>query len=180
MMVARNLPLSLEDVLNGCKKLVKVNQKTIDLDGHVKSEEKEFTINVTPGTDSGKQFLFHRLGDRSPGRIPADVVFFTTNEPHHLFKRKGADIVYTAKVTSNEVKNEIEFYVPTMDGSAELVKIPKSHNQKVSIKRKGLPKSINPKERGELIVEFVLIDEKQKGMPNTNLLSIVYYSLLII
>jgi len=102
--ITRDLPLSLEDLLHGTTKKMKITRKVASADGHsLNSDEKILTIDVRPGWKAGTRITFPREGDQLPGSVPADVVFVVQDKPHPLFVRDGADIKYRAKIGLREV-----------------------------------------------------------------------------
>lgn len=104
--IEHDLYVSLEDVLSGCVKKMKITRKVLNPDGQTyKKEDKVLTINVMPGWKAGTKVTFQREGDRSSSSIPADIVFTIRDKPHPHFKREGANIIYTAKITLRDVIN---------------------------------------------------------------------------
>lgn len=102
--VEHDLNVTLEEVLKGCTKKMKITRKIINPDGQsVRKEDKVLTINVKPGWKAGTKITFQREGDQNAGCIPADIVFIIKDKPHPRFKRDGTDIIYTAKISLKEV-----------------------------------------------------------------------------
>ncbi len=101
--VEHDLHVSLEDICRGVTKRMKISRRVVGPDGTVRKEEKVLTINVKPGWKSGTRITFQREGDQAPNKIPADIVFIIRDKPHPLFRREGADIRFTCKVTLKEV-----------------------------------------------------------------------------
>lgn len=102
--IEHDLYLSLEEVLNGCVKKMKITRKVLNADGKsYKREDKVLTINVVPGWKAGTKVTFQHEGDRSSSSIPADIVFIIRDKPHPHFKREGTNIVYTAKISLRDV-----------------------------------------------------------------------------
>jgi len=104
--VTRDLPVSLEDVLRGATKKMKITRKVASEDGRgARSEEKILSIDVRPGWKAGTRITFAREGDQVPGSIPADIVFVVRDKPHPQFVRSGSDVKYRAKIGLREVRN---------------------------------------------------------------------------
>lgn len=102
--IEHDLFLTLEEVLRGCVKKMKITRKVLTADGKsYKKEDKVLTINVRPGWKAGTKITFQREGDHNSSTIPADIVFTVRDKPHPTFKRDGVDIVYMAKITLREV-----------------------------------------------------------------------------
>lgn len=105
--IEHDLLVSLEDISKGVTKRMKISRRVVANDGAVRKEEKVLTINVKPGWKSGTKITFQREGDQAPNKIPADIVFILKDKPHPHFKREGADLKYTAKVTLKEVSEPV-------------------------------------------------------------------------
>lgn len=98
-----DLYLSLEDILIGCTKKMKIERNV--LTPTVKREEKILTINVKPGWKAGTKITFKEEGDQRPGAIPSDIIFVVKDKPHELFTRDGSNVKYTCNITLKQVLN---------------------------------------------------------------------------
>ncbi|XP_003737665.1 dnaJ homolog subfamily B member 4 isoform X2 [Galendromus occidentalis] len=155
--VEYDLSVSLEDILKGCTKKMKISRKVLMPDGRAtKREEKVLTINVKPGWKAGTKITFQKEGDQAPGTTPADIVFIIKDKPHDVFKRDGTDIKYTATVTLREALTGCRIDVPTLQGGT--VKL--NYNEVIkptTIKKlygQGLPYPKDPSKRGDLVISF--------------------------
>lgn len=83
-----DLRVSLEEILTGCTKNMKITKKVLR-NGRLQREEKLLTINVKSGWKAGTRITFPKEGDQGTNKIPADLVFIIKDKPHHLFKREG-------------------------------------------------------------------------------------------
>lgn len=102
--VTHELHVSLEEVLKGCTKKMKISRRRLDPDGRgTRMEDKLLTVEVKKGWKEGTKITFPKEGDQTATNIPADVVFIVKDKPHPVFKRDGSDIIYPAKVTLKEV-----------------------------------------------------------------------------
>ena len=122
--VEHDLYVSLEDILKGVTKRMKISRRVVSNDGGIRKEEKVLTINVKPGWKSGTKITFQREGDQAPNKIPADIVFIIRDKPHPLFKREGADLRYTCKVTLKEVRNARRAHPFTLLDFEDLTRFP--------------------------------------------------------
>ncbi|XP_050316114.1 dnaJ protein homolog 1-like [Anthonomus grandis grandis] len=152
-----DLYVSLEDIMKGCTKKMKISRKVLQPDGSIKKEDKVLSINVKPGWKAGTKITFQQEGDQGRGKIPADIVFIIRDKPHALFKREGSDIKYTAKVTLKQALCGCTIEVPTMgpkklslNYSSEIIK----PNTIKRIQGYGLPLPKEPSRKGDLIVNF--------------------------
>uniref|UniRef100_A0A6G1SGH1 DnaJ subfamily B member 4 n=1 Tax=Aceria tosichella TaxID=561515 RepID=A0A6G1SGH1_9ACAR len=155
--IEHDLPVSLEEVLNGTTKKMKINRKALHADGRSSREDKVLTINVKPGWKSGTKITFPREGDQSLNTIAADIVFIIKDKPHPTFKRDGSNIKYTHKISLKDALTcNTTVKVPTLTG--EIINLPineiiKPSTQKV-IPNKGLPHTKDHNKFGDLIVNF--------------------------
>ncbi|KAG8441280.1 hypothetical protein GDO86_006855 [Hymenochirus boettgeri] len=155
--IIRDLPVSLEDVFNGCTKKMKISHKRLGPDGRsFRNEDKILTIQVKKGWKEGTKITFPKEGDETPTNIPADIVFVLKDKPHSVFKRDGSDLVYTAKISLREALCGCSANVPTLDNRT----IPIAFKDiirpgtKRRITGEGLPFPKFPDQRGDLIVDF--------------------------
>ena len=102
--IEHELFVTLEEVSNGTTKKMKISRKVLNPDGRTtRVEDKVLTIDIKPGWKQGTKITFPREGDQSPSTIPADIIFIIKDKPHQIFRREGADLIYTAKITLKEV-----------------------------------------------------------------------------
>ncbi|MEE6512819.1 hypothetical protein FKM82_020079 [Ascaphus truei] len=103
--VVRELAVSLEEVLTGCTKKMKISHQRLCPDGRsVRCEDKILTIQVKKGWKEGTKITFPREGDETPTNIPADIVFVLKDKPHPVFRREASDVIYPAKISLREVR----------------------------------------------------------------------------
>jgi len=153
----RDLPVSLEELLTGKEKKMKITKKIFKEDGGSSLEEKILKINIKPGWKAGTKITFSKEGDVIPGRSPADVIFKIVDKPHHHFKRDGANLIYTHKIDLKDALCGTMFEVPTLQGSK--IKVDCSRdilkpNQTRRLQGYGLPHSKSPDRKGDIIINF--------------------------
>lgn len=153
--IQHNLSVSLEEVLKGCTKKMKIIRKVNSV-GLVRREDKVLTINVKPGWKAGTKITFPREGDQNAGTIPADIVFIIQDKPDKTFKREGADILYTAKVSLKEALCGCRCKIPTLENDEFELKMNDVITPQTTrrISGRGLPYHKNPTKRGDLVVQF--------------------------
>lgn len=106
--VVHDLPLTLEEVMQGCTKHVKVTRSRLSPEGHgLRSEEKVLNVVVKKGWRAGTRITFPREGDEAPGSAPADITFILRDKEHPHYRRDGSNIIYTAKISLKEVSLDI-------------------------------------------------------------------------
>lgn len=158
--ITRELPVSLEDVLHGTTKNMKITRKVPSSDGQsMQLEEKILSIDVRPGWKAGTRITFAREGDQIPGSIPADIVFIVHDKPHRLFVRDGSDIKYRAKIGLREALVGCTADIPTLSGRTVQLKMHDSVVHPGMVRRihgEGLPYPKQPTKRGDLVVEFAV------------------------
>lgn len=172
--VEHKLNVTLEEVLKGCTKKMKITRKVYQ-GGMESREDKVLTINVKPGWKAGTKITFPREGDQNPNSIPSDIVFIIQDKSHKLFKRDGADIIYTAKISLKEALCGTRLSIPTLEGNEVPIRISDVVNSKTvrRISGRGLPYPKDPSKRGDLIVHFDImfpfsLTEQQKSIIAAN------------
>lgn len=102
--VVHDLRVTLEEVLSGCTKKMKISRKRLNPDGRtLRKEEKILEVQIKKGWKEGTKITFPKEGDETPTNIPADIAFVLKDKPHPVFKRDGSDIIYTAKISLRDV-----------------------------------------------------------------------------
>uniref|UniRef100_A0A8R1DLY9 DnaJ_C domain-containing protein n=1 Tax=Caenorhabditis japonica TaxID=281687 RepID=A0A8R1DLY9_CAEJA len=153
--VLHDLAVSLEDVLKGTTKKMKITRKVMSESGQ-KLEDKVLTVTIKPGWKSGTKITFPKEGDQHPNRTPADIVFVIKDKHHPKFKREGSDIKRTEKISLKSALTGVDLMIPTLDGTDYHLKL----NEVVKpgttrrLTGRGLPNPKSPSHRGDLIVEF--------------------------
>lgn len=158
--IVRELLVSLEDILTGTTKKLKITRKVLNPDQRTtRSEDKILTIDVKPGWKAGTKITFPKEGDQSPNGIPADIVFVLKDKPHSVFTRDGSDIRHKVRISLRDALCGSNIQVPTLGGrkiSLPLNDVVKPTTQK-RIQGEGLPLPKNPVKRGDLIIEFNIV-----------------------
>lgn len=154
--IEHNLQVTLEEVMKGCTKKMKINRRVIGPGGMERKEDKVLTVNVKPGWKAGTKITFPREGDQNPSTIPSDIVFIIKDKPHRHFKRDGADIHYVAKISLKDALCGCSLSVPTLDGDELTLRINDVISPSVNrrIANRGLPYPKDSGKRGDLIVNF--------------------------
>lgn len=155
--IEKEVGVTLEEVLTGVEKKMKISRKVYSEDGSVRTDEKVLKVQVKPGWKSGTKITFAQEGDQVPGKIPADVTFIIRDKPHKLFKRDGHNIKYTYKIPLREALCGSILHIPTLearkiglDCTGEIIK----PNTVKRLQGYGLPISKEPSKRGDIIVNF--------------------------
>lgn len=102
--VVYDLQVTLEEVLAGCTKKMKISRKRLNPDGRtIRKEDKILEVQIKKGWKEGTKITFPKEGDETPTNIPADVVFVLKDKPHAVFRRDGSDIIFPAKISLRDV-----------------------------------------------------------------------------
>ena len=113
--VVRELPVSLEEILTGTTKKLKITRKVLNSDGRTtRNEDKILTIDVKPGWKAGTRITFPKEGDQTQHNVPADIVFVIKDKPHATFTRDGSDIRYNARISLRDALCGTIILVPTL------------------------------------------------------------------
>ncbi|CAF0939327.1 unnamed protein product [Adineta ricciae] len=139
--IEHELFVTLEEVSNGTTKKMKISRKVLNPDGRTtRVEDKVLTIDIKPGWKQGTKITFPR-----------------EDKPHQTFRREGADLIYTAKITLKEALCGTTINVPTLDPSRvrklQLNDVIKPTTEK-RLSGDGLPNTKQPSTRGDIIVKF--------------------------
>lgn len=93
-----------------------------------------------------------------PGREAGDVILVVNEQPHDIFKRKGADILMEKEISLLESLTGVDFTVKHLDRKMLRVKSKPGQVIKpdtlMTLEGKGLPFHKNPFEFGNLFVLF--------------------------
>ncbi|GFN77083.1 DNA repair and recombination protein rad54-like [Plakobranchus ocellatus] len=158
--VVRELQVSLEDIMNGTTKKLKITRQILNSDGRTtRSEDKILTIDIKPGWKAGTKITFPKEGDQAPNNVPADIVFVIKDKPHALFTREGSELRYKVRIPLRDALCGATIQVPTLTSRKiplTLTEVIKPNTVK-RIKGEGLPLPKNPSQRGDLLVEFNVV-----------------------
>ncbi|XP_059212226.1 dnaJ homolog subfamily B member 1b [Centropristis striata] len=155
--VVHELQVTLEEVLSGCTKKMKISRKRLNPDGRtIRREEKILEVQIKKGWKEGTKITFPKEGDETPRNIPADVVFVLKDKTHPVFKREGSDIIYTAKISLRDALCGCTVNAPTLDNRAVTVSSTEivQPGMKRRVSGEGLPYPKRPDRRGDLLVEY--------------------------
>lgn len=154
------LYVSLEDVLMGVEKKMKITRKVLQLDGTLRNEDKIIVVNIKPGWKAGTKITFPREGDQGLNKTPADVIFVIRDKPHPVFKRDGSNINYTAKITLKSALLGTLVKVPTLKNDPVELNLRNEIVTPNTTKRlygHGLPNPKDAGKYGDLVVNFEII-----------------------
>ncbi|KAL2825657.1 hypothetical protein BDW59DRAFT_146134 [Aspergillus cavernicola] len=152
--IEKQLPLTLEELMNGCTKKVTVKSKTFDASGRRTVQDVTLEANIKPGLRTGSKIKYRGVGDQEEGGRQ-DVHIIVTEKEHPTYKRHGDDLITTVDITLKEALTDWERHVRTIDGKQVRVKARKAVTQpgyEEKFPGLGMTLSKKPSERGYLIV----------------------------
>lgn len=154
--IERSLPISIQDLYNGCVKKLKITKKVYDSYGNVRNEEKIVEIPVKPGWKAGTKITYPKYGDERPGHIPADIVFVVEEKPDKEYSREGNDLIYHKEITLKDALCGTKFTYQHLDGRKFNVFAPAVINPKteISYPDMGMPIIKAPGTYGNLKIRF--------------------------
>jgi molecular chaperone DnaJ len=87
--------------------------------------QKELTIRVPPGVETGHQLRLNGQGDESPGKGPAgSLLLVVVVATHPRLRREGADIHVQVQIDPETAENGGRVTVPTLSGE-RTIEVPK-------------------------------------------------------
>jgi len=107
------------DECNGTGETIDEANKCKNCNGKkVVKEKKVLEAVIDKGSPHGEKYIFHGESDEHPDREPGDVVIVVDEQPHKVFKRKGADLLMEKEITLLESLAGCDFLVKFLDGSS--------------------------------------------------------------
>ncbi|KAL2786600.1 DnaJ domain protein Psi [Aspergillus keveii] len=152
--IEKQLPLTLEEIMQGCTKKVTVKSKTFDASGKRTVQDVTLEANIKPGLRTGSKIKYRGVGDQEEGGRQ-DVHLIVTEKEHPTYKRHGDDLITTVDITLKEALTDWERIVRTIDGKSIRVKSRTAvtqPGQEEKFPGLGMTISKKPSERGNLIV----------------------------
>jgi DnaJ-class molecular chaperone len=133
-------------------------------------------VQVDKGAPHGEKYVFHGESDEHPDREPGDVIIIVNEQPHPVFKRKGADLLMEKEITLLEALTGVDFVVNYLDGSKFRVQSGKGQVIKpdtlMTVPDKGMPFHRNSYRFGNLFILFKVtfpdsLNEQQMSQINS-------------
>ncbi|SBT83363.1 DnaJ domain containing protein [Plasmodium ovale] len=151
--------LSLEELYSGCIKKVEVSRKRF-IGTQCFTNKKLMVVDIKPGLDNETAIIYYGEGDQPfPRAEPGDLIFKVKTKEHHCFKRESRNLIYKCYVPFENILTGFHFVIKTLDNRELLVKIDDIiiPNSRRTIPNEGMPHVYNPFNKGNLIVEFIVI-----------------------
>jgi DnaJ family protein A protein 2 len=97
---------------NGTGSQMDEKDKCRDCNGKkVVKEKKVLECQVDKGSPHGEKYIFHGESDEYPDKEPGDVVIMVDEQPHKVFKRKGADLFMEKEINLLEALTGVNFLI---------------------------------------------------------------------
>lgn len=121
-------------------------------------EQSGLKVKVRRGTRHGQKIIYKDEGTQEPNMRPGDIVVILEAVDHQTFKRQGDDLFVTIHLDLAESLCGFEKIVTTLDKRQLRIRsyvgdVVKDNDIKF-IPGEGMPKYINPTEKGNLIIQF--------------------------
>ena len=150
---------------NGEGKIIREKDKCVSCKGkQVKRESKALKLMLDKGAPDKKRYVFSGESDEVPDCEPGDVVVEINIKKHDKFERKGADLIYKAKITLLEALTGFEFVIKHLDGREILIKSKEGDiikpNVPKTIHECGMPFFESPFRFGHLYIHFDIVFPK--------------------
>lgn len=157
------LKVTLDDVVNGVDRQVRVTHSVADANGNVRQVEEMVPVRLPKGVMEGQKFKAKGKGNAAPGGQgePGDLVINIAEEPHAELLRDHEDLVYNCLISFPTAALGGPVEVPTLNGRVR-INIPAGtqSGKMLRLKGKGLPKK-GTSETGDLLVNIlVYVPEK--------------------
>ena len=143
-----NVEVTLEDVLKG---------KTITAQvGMPGGSNKNISIEVPPGIESGQQIKYDGMGDHSIAHMrPGDLIVNISVRPHPVFQREGDNLIYNYTVSAWDAMLGTTCDIRTLDNKQLKITIPPGSQPEtvLSCRGEGLP-NLRSRQRGNLLIRI--------------------------
>ena len=142
------LELTLEEFLQGCTK-----QLLLTGSPSAHAQTQPLSIKINPGIE-----WLNKIQTIELTSAQEQILLILREKPHPLFQRKGIDLRYVAKLTTQEATQGCAVEVPTLGNGTRQLWFRPAERSKVILHNLGLPYSSDPKKRGNLVVQFEIDD----------------------
>ncbi len=151
--LSMDLSVSLEEILTGAEKTIAIRHR---------GKSEKVSVKMPAGIEEGKKLRISGHGSPSQMGGPAgDLYLKILIQPHPLFSREGANIVFRQQIPISGATLGTTIEVPTLEGKKLKVKVGAGTqaDAKLRLKGKGLPTSAKGG-RGDLLVKIEVLIPK--------------------
>lgn len=131
-----------------------------------KREREVLEVLVEKGMKHQQKIVFRGKADEKPNMEPGNINFIIQEKEHPVFKRKGADLLISKKLSLNEALCGFEWKIEHLDGRNLIVRSkpgevirPETSDRRPYVKiipNEGMPSHGNPFVKGNLYVLFTV------------------------
>lgn len=136
------------------------------------SGERNIKIEILPGVVDDQLIKIQGAGEAGKrGAEAGDLYVRIKIKPHHIFNRRGNDLLLKKEVRLIDILLEEKIETPTIEGKKIQIEIPENFDLKndLIIPKQGMP-VFNSFGRGNLIVELKIKTPKKFGAKNKKIL----------
>ena len=175
-----SLPCTLEELYNGCIKIITYSKNTLNYDTRTTSiKETSIKVEILPGFGKGTELKYPLKGNESPGRKNSDLIVKIKEIPHQTFKRVNKnDLLYTHKIGLRDALNSTPVIFNHLDGrvlnisideiiSPDTVKVVKNEGMPIIDEERPIESITIDCKKGDLYIKFDIqfpdyINDKKK------------------
>ncbi len=152
------LELAFEEAAFGCKKTIRIPDPSGE-EGSAPRQEREFTVNIPPGTKEGAVKMLKGEGEGGRGGAqPGDLHVIVRIKEHSVFRREGHDVWCEVPITFPQAALGAVIEIPTVDGRVRM-RIPEAtqSGRVFRIRGRGIPRSASKSAvRGDQLVRVLI------------------------
>lgn len=147
-----------------------------------KRERKIVEVHVEKGMKHKERITFRGMSDEKPNMEPGDVHFIVHEKAHDVFKRKGADLLISKKLSLKEALTGFAWRIKHLDGRSLIIASKPGEviranaaNEKPYVKivpNEGMPSRGNPFVKGNLYILFVVVFPEDGELSNEAIASL--------
>jgi len=121
----------------------------------VHKREQEIKVSIPAGIENGEMVRLSGMGEAVPGGTAGDLYIKIHVQPDRNLKKQGDDLITELNIKLSDALLGSTYTVKTLDGDID-VKVPANTKigETLRVKGKGVPKSSNKKNRGDLLIKL--------------------------
>jgi curved DNA-binding protein len=147
--------IDLVDAYNGAKRTIALHMPTLDISGHVTTQERKLDVSIPKGIKAGQNLRLSGQGGPGMGEGGAGDLYLEIDfHPNPIYRVDGKDVYLDLPLAPWEVALGTTVKVPTPAGTTLELTIPANTiaGRKMRLKGKGIPS----KEPGDLYVVTII------------------------
>ena len=140
-----------------------------------RKDRKVLDVLVEKGMRHNQKIVFRGMADEMPNMEPGNINFIVQEQPHKLFKRKGADLLISKTLSLKEALCGFAWKINHLDGREVVIQSkpgevirPDGEGNSYFVKivpNEGMPSHGNPFVKGNLYVRFVVEFPRDNDLP---------------